>query len=337
LRTFAPDVLHFTGPSDIGLIGMYVGYRLGIPLVGSWHTNLHEDATRRLNLEWVPSGAKRIVKRIVERVVLALCLLFYRLPYVVLAPNHEWQQRLQSATGLPTTVMTRGVDTELFAPNRRTRTDTIVNIGYVGRLSPEKSVRVLPQLDRALTAAGLRKDVRFTIVGHGNEREWLERHKPAAPFTRVPTCDRLSSAFANMDLLVFPSQTETVGNVVLEALASGVPVVAMAQGGPQFVGTTRESAELAADHEEMIALVINLVRDERRRDAMRTAARAWAEGRSWDSIFDGTYRAYGEAVTSPSSSRIASVADVRHHRPVDFEAQQRFADTDSVPRADVLT
>jgi glycosyltransferase involved in cell wall biosynthesis len=206
------------------------------------------------------------------------------------------------------------VNTDLFTPDRRTRTDTIVNIGYVGRLSPEKSVRVLAQLDDALSAAGLGKDVRFTIVGHGNEREWLERHMPEATFTGVLAGDCLSSAFANMDLLVFPSQTETVGNVVLEALASGVPVVAMAQGGPQFVGTTRESAELAADHAEMIALVINLVRDERRRDAMRRAARAWAEGRSWDSIFDGVYRAYAEAVTSPSSSRIAPVADVRHHR-----------------------
>jgi glycosyltransferase involved in cell wall biosynthesis len=337
LRAFAPDVLHFTGPSDIGLMGMYAGVRLGIPLVGSWHTNLHEYATRRLHLGWLPRHAQHLVRRLVELVVLNVCVLFYRLPHVLLAPNHEWQQRLQSATGLPTMVMTRGVDTELFTPHRRTRTDTIVNIGYVGRLSPEKSVRVLAQLERALTAAGLRKDVRFTIVGHGNEREWLEQHMSNATFTGVLTGDRLSSAFANMDLLVFPSQTETVGNVVLEALASGVPVVAMAQGGPQFVGTTRESAELAADHEEMVARVINLVRDERRRRAMRAAARTWAEGRSWDSIFDGVYRAYAQAVTSPSWSRIVPVADVRHHRSVDFEAQQRFADSDSVPGADVLT
>src|SRR5215470_2599173 len=67
LRAFAPDVLHFTGPSDIGLIGMCAGFWLGIPLVGSWHTNLHEYAARRLALGWLPMRARRIVKRVVEQ------------------------------------------------------------------------------------------------------------------------------------------------------------------------------------------------------------------------------------------------------------------------------
>src|SRR5262249_17733331 len=55
LRAFAPDVLHFTGPSDIGLLGVYAGCRLGLPMVGSWHTNLHEYASRRLRLNWLPA------------------------------------------------------------------------------------------------------------------------------------------------------------------------------------------------------------------------------------------------------------------------------------------
>jgi glycosyltransferase involved in cell wall biosynthesis len=210
--------------------------------------------------------------------------------------------------------MTRGVDVELFTPARRTRTDTALNIGYVGRLSPEKSVRVLADIDRALQADGLAHQVRFTIVGHGNEREWLEQQMPRATFTGVLRGDALSVAYANMDLLVFPSQTETVGNVVLEALASGVPVVAMAQGGPQFLGTSTESAELAADHQSMVGVVRSLVRDEPRRRSMCAAARAWALGRSWDAIFDTVYQVYAEAVTSPSSARITPVAEISHHR-----------------------
>jgi glycosyltransferase involved in cell wall biosynthesis len=314
LETFAPDVLHFTGPGDIGLLGVYAGLRLGIPLVGSWHTNLHEYASRRLRLAWLPERLRRTVKRVAERRVLDACTLFYRLPRAILAPNGEWQQRLHQATGLPSAIMTRGVDVDLFTPARRTRTDTLLNIGYVGRLSPEKSVRVLADIDRALQADGLADRVRFTIVGNGNEREWLEQHMPRATFTGVLRGEELSTAYANMDLLVFPSQTETVGNVVLEALASGVPVIAMAQGGPRFLGTTPESAELAADHQSMVSLVRSLVRDEPRRRTMCAVARTWAMGRSWDSIFDTVYQVYADAVTSPSSARITPVAEISHHR-----------------------
>src|SRR5262249_10835699 len=118
----------------------------------------------------------------------------------------------------------------------------------------------------------------------------------------------------NMDLFVFPSQTETVGNVVLEALASGVPVVAMAQGGPNFLGTSRASAELVPDHASLVTLVKSLVRAEPVRRQMRTAARAWSMKRSWDAIFEVVYQAYGEAVTSLSSPRLTPVAEISQHR-----------------------
>ena len=127
--------------------------------------------------------------------------------------------------------MTRGVDTALFTPARRSRRDTAtVNIGYVGRLSTEKNVRALASVQRALIDAGLR-DIRFTIVGDGAEQPWLREHLAAADFTGVLRGDPLADAYANFDLFLFPSETETVGNVVLEAMASGVPVVAMARGG----------------------------------------------------------------------------------------------------------
>src|SRR5262245_18977643 len=111
-------------------------------MIGSWHTNLHEYAGRRLRLSWVPRLAADIVRRSVERHTLQVCLLFYRVPRVVLAPNRELSTMLRNGTGRPVFLMTRGVDADFFTPTRRTRTDMVVNIGYVGRLSPEKSVRV---------------------------------------------------------------------------------------------------------------------------------------------------------------------------------------------------
>jgi len=234
LRWFAPDVLHFTGPSDVGQMGACLGHRLDIPMVASWHTNLHEYASRRL-----PFGNKLWI----ETQTLRALMLFYRIPRVVLAPNRELASMLEQGTGKPTLLMSRGVDTDLFSPAKRRGSNAIVNIGYVGRLSVEKNVRLLHALEAELDAEGL--DVRFTIVGDGSEREWLRRRMLRADFTGVLHGEALAEAYAQMDVFAFPSETDTVGNVVLEAMASGVPVVAMASGGPKFIVDTGTTALVA--------------------------------------------------------------------------------------------
>ena len=97
----------------------------------------------------------------------------------------------------------------------------------------EKNVRWLQQLEAELDAEGL--DVRFTIVGEGGEREWLSRHMLRAVFTGVLRGEALADAYAQMDIFAFPSETETVGSAVQEAMASGVPPVVMATGGQRFI------------------------------------------------------------------------------------------------------
>jgi glycosyltransferase involved in cell wall biosynthesis len=296
LKAFRPDVLHFTGPSDVGQLGAYLGGQLGTPMVGSWHTNLHEYASRRL-LRQLGRLHERTRTRLldwVEHVTLAITLRFYKIPRVVLAPNEEWRTLLARRIGKPVLVMTRGVDTNVFHPGRRTRTDGVVNIGYVGRLSAEKNVRALARVERALLQAGL-TDFRLTIVGDGNDREWLRANMTRASLMGVLRGDRLAAAYADMDLFVFPSETETVGNVVLEAMASGVPAIAMAQGGPKFV-VGSEGALLARDEAELVNLTTTLVQDADRRRTMGTAARRSATARSWDAVFDGVYRAYDLAI-----------------------------------------
>ena len=296
LQWFRPDVLHFTGPSDVGLLAVCLGRRGRIPMVGSWHTNIHEYASRRLlpSLESLGDRTRTRIGSAVERHVLALTMLFYSLPRVILAPNAEWRQSLEARTKKPTFVMTRGVDTMLFTPARRTRTDGIVNIGYVGRLSTEKNVRALAALQDALWAGGI-VETRFTIVGDGCEREWLRRRLPGAEFTGVIRGERLADAYANLDLFVFPSETETVGNVVLEAMASGVPVLAMARGGTRFVASSTNGALLARDEKEFVDLGVQLVSDNLRRSRMSDAARETAQTRSWSAVFDVVYQAYDAA------------------------------------------
>lgn len=297
LRWFRPDVVHLTGPSDVGLLGAYLAWRGCLPVVGSWHTNLHEYASRRLlpRLPRLFDRHRQVIAQAVERHSLSATLLFYAMPRVILAPNVEWAAVLGRRLRKQTFVMTRGVDTSLFSPHKRTRTDAALNVGYVGRLSAEKSVRTLASVARALAAAE-RPNVRLTIVGDGNEREWLRAHVPGAVMPGVLRGEALSEAYANMDLFVFPSETETVGNVVLEAMASGVPVVAMARGGTQFIAGGSRGAALARSQEELVQLAVTLALDADTRRVMSAAARADTFERSWAAVFATVYQAYESAI-----------------------------------------
>lgn len=296
LKWFAPDVLHFTGPSDIGQLGAYLGHRLGIPMVASWHTNLHEYASQRLRLEWATPRARARARSWVEQQALQLLMSFYKIPRVILAPNREVAGLLERSTGRPTFLMSRSVNTHLFTPARRRGTNTIVNIGYVGRLATEKNVRLLRALEGELDAEGL--DVRFTIVGDGSEREWLQRRMRRAEFTGVLLGSALADAYAQMDIFAFPSETDTVGNVVLEAMASGVPPVVMATGGQRFIVDAGQTAVVARDRQAFIEGVRMLVKNRERREAMGAAARARAtELWSWDRIFIDVCHAYDAAMS----------------------------------------
>jgi glycosyltransferase involved in cell wall biosynthesis len=308
LTCFRPDVLHFTGPSDIGQLGAYLGYRLGIPMIASWHTNLHEYAARRLRLPWMREQVPARLRRSVEERTLQICLLFYKIPRAILAPHDDLLKLLAERTGKPVFLMSRGVDTEAFTPAKRRRNDPVVNIGYVGRLSPEKTVRALASAEEAIRADNATK-VHFTIVGDGSEREWLRQHMREATFTGTLRGEALASAYADMDLFAFPSETETVGNVVLEAMASGVPVVAMARGGPRLAAQAGPWASFAQDHHQFVNLVRGLVRDGERRRLMGLAARARAVEMSWDRVFDDVYHAYEVAVSLAKQPTLASVPE----------------------------
>ena len=305
VRAFGPDLIHITGPSDIGQLGAYVAHRLDLPLVGSWHTNLHEFAARRLDrrLARLPAGSRRRIAAWVERSSLWATLRFYRLPSVLLAPNLELVEFLHRQTGKPTYLMRRGVDTTLFSPAMRTVGDGIFRFGYVGRLSSEKNVRLLPRIERALLEAGHDR-FRFLIVGDGGERAWLEQQMTRADFAGVLHGDELARAYANMDVLVFPSETDTFGNVVQEAFASGTPAIVSASGGPKFIVRPGVSGFIAAGEREFIDAATAAMTDSARHRRMRDAARQQALGASWDTVLDEVITAYDAAVGAESRREV---------------------------------
>ena len=289
LREFKPDVLHITGPSELGIAGAYYAWRQRVPLAASWHTNLHEYAARRT------AGLARIIPGAgpaVERTTLWATLRFYRLAQLLFAPNRELCAMLESRTGKPCLLMQRGVDTELFTPARRQRKpgDQAALLGYVGRLSVEKNIALLPEIQRELRHAGV-IETRFLIAGHGGDEGLLRSLLPDAEFLGVQRGEALAASYAAMDLFVFPSETDTFGNVVLEALSSGVPAVVTRGGGPKFIVEDGVTGRIT-DPAGFATVIAGLLKAPEELQAMRLAARAHALTCSWDAVFDRVLAAY---------------------------------------------
>jgi phosphatidylinositol alpha 1,6-mannosyltransferase len=305
VREFRADVVHITGPGDVGITGARVAYALGLPLVASWHTNLHAFAARRF---WkmaalLPDTQRRALTDTTERYVLQACLRFYRIATVVLAANREDVNFLHYQTKKPVFPMRRGVNTLLFSPAKRDLTDHIFRLGFVGRLCPEKNVRFLAELERALCQEGFR-NYRFLIVEDGGERAWLERNLQRAEFAGELHSELLARAYANMDLFVFPSETDTYGNVISEAMASGTPVVVTSKGGPKYQVQPGITGFVAADEKDFLSKVKLLMTNPEQHARFREACRTWAAGRSWNNVLDDLLEAYQASFSSPAASHV---------------------------------
>jgi glycosyltransferase involved in cell wall biosynthesis len=294
LKRFKPDLIHITGPSDVGIMGAWLAHRNGLPLAASWHTNLHEYAVRRSEwlLRLLSERQSAAAAQKIEDMSMAMMARFYSMARVLFAPNPELCALLERSAGRPCRLMPRGVDAEIFHPAKRNRNpeDREFVLGFVGRLSVEKNVALLAQIQEELERMG-RANFRFLIVGHGGEEGWLREHLPRAEFTGVLKGEALAEAYARMDLFVFPSHTDTFGNVVLEALASGVPAIVTPDGGPPTIVRDGVTGRIVRD-DEFAAAVAGILADPARHAAMRLAARAYALTASWDSVFEGVYAAY---------------------------------------------
>ncbi len=294
LERFNPDLIHITGPSEVGMLAAGLALDMCLPLAASWHTNVHEYLARRSEwfLRLLPDEQSARIGQIIQDLTMATAARFYSVAQVLFAPNPELCALLERATGMPCRLMPRGVDAELFNPAKRKRDpqDRDQVLGFVGRLSVEKNVALLAQVQEQLEQLGHRS-FRFLIVGHGAEEGWLRERLPRAEFTGVLRGEALATAYANMDLLVFPSHTDTFGNVVLEALASGVPAIVTPDGGPCTIVRDGETGCIAHDA-EFAAAVSRVLGDPIKHAQMRRAARTYALTASWDSVFEGVYAGY---------------------------------------------
>ncbi|MHB1858019.1 MAG: glycosyltransferase [Acidobacteriaceae bacterium] len=305
LREFAADVVQITGPSDVGILGALFAHNFKIPLAAFWQTNLPQYAGLRTSkaLSFLPSELANPVSRAAQKFSLLATTRFYKIPRFLFAPNPEIVEELIQTTGKPCFPMGHGVDTARFDPDFRNRQNGPFTIGYVGRLTPEKNVRWLSRLERALHHTEYR-DFRLLIVGQGAEESWLRANLQCAEFAGVLTGNELSRAYANMDVLAFPSETETFGLVVLEALASGVAAVVTATGGPKYTVQHGKTGYVARNFEEFAAYVAILMTTPDMLSSMRKAAREYAKASSWDSAFQNIYQTYCSQLSVPMAAAL---------------------------------
>ena len=258
-----PDVIHVATPGPVGLCGLVAARLLGIPLVGSYHTELGPYALHLTRDLLVAEAADVYVDW------------FYSQCATVLAPTRQVADAL-TARGLPEVgVWGRGVDCELFRPERRD--DALrarlldgadVLVLSVGRVSHEKRLGVL--LDAYARVSRARGDVRLVVVGDGPARRELERTAPAGTvFAGEARGEQLAELFASADVFCFPSTTDTFGQVILEAGASGLPVVAAAAGGALELVADGKTGLLVApdDAGALAAALLDLAGDPARRTA----------------------------------------------------------------------
>ncbi len=294
LRDFKPDVVHLTGPSDVGILGAACAERLGIPILASWHTNLHEYAGTRLGslISWCTTDSTRgKIERAAEAGSLDILSFYYSFAKLLLAPNQELKVLLENKTRLPCQLMHRGIDRDLFNPMRRTRRDNTLVFGFCGRLRPEKNVRILARIEEMLIAEGV-TNYKFLIVGDGNEREWLQQNMKSAELPGVLRGPQLAEAYANMDVFLFPSWTDTFGNVILESLACGTPCIVTSGGGPKFLIENGVSGLVASSDAKFIASAVSVARSIDCRQRLREGALQSKFVQTWDDVFEELYRAY---------------------------------------------
>jgi phosphatidylinositol alpha 1,6-mannosyltransferase len=303
VRSFRPDLVQITGPSDVGILGALVAHQLGIPLAASWQTNLDQYARSRAAAatSFLPRAMTSGFLGVVERLSFRACARFYQIPQLLLAPNQEIMQRLEEATGKPCLLMGHAVDTAAFSPKFRTRSGGPLRIGYVGRLTAEKNVAALVLLERSLLASGHR-DFQMVVIGQGAQEKWLRSHLQRAEFTGVLRGEDLARAFANLDILAFPSETDTFGLVVLEAMASGVPAVVMDKGGPKYIVRHGSSGYVARTFEEFVFCTATLLTQPELLAGMRVAARQQALATNWDGTFESMYETYERHLLARSAA-----------------------------------
>lgn len=278
-RQERPDLVHVVTEGPLGATAISAARALGLPLTSSFHTNFHAYTH---NYGFAP----------LRRAVLGWLRRVHNRTQRTFAPTDELCSELQAEGFRDLAVLSRGIDTNCFSPERRSAElrqawqagpdDPVVL--HVGRMAPEKNYALLFRIYAAMRAANPR--LRFVLAGDGPLRETLLRQHPEHIFAGFYSREEIGRYYASADIYIHASLTETFGNVLTEAMASGLAVAGFDYAaGRQFI-TSGENGLLAPcdQPEALINAGVQLARDEVLRAKLRTAARAALEHQSWNHV-----------------------------------------------------
>jgi glycosyltransferase involved in cell wall biosynthesis len=293
MAAFQPDLIHVINPAVLAFAALKQAEAMDLPVVASYHTD-------------IPGYAERYGMPLLRDPLWAYLRWLHNRADLNLCPSDFTRQELESHDFERVRVWSHGVDAERFSPRHR-REDWRARLTgghpdaplllYVGRLATEKRVDwIHPVLDAV-------PEARLAIVGDGPKREELEALFADTPtvFTGYLRGQDLSHAYAAADLFCFPSANETFGNVVLEAMASGLPVIAPASGGPvDHVHDGRNGFLFDPDDiDDMVGLTRWLVSYPAYLEHLSEQARAYAESQRWEAVMDGLLADYASVIEGP--------------------------------------
>jgi glycosyltransferase involved in cell wall biosynthesis/predicted metal-dependent phosphoesterase TrpH len=283
------DAIHVCSPGPAGVAGALVARALSLPLLGSYHTELTAYAGLR-------SGERRIA----DAMAMAVSV-FYGACDVVLSPSRASDEAL-AAIGMPPQRVLRwdrGVDTSRFDPALRDESllPGAITVLYSGRITREKGAELLA--DAFLRAHARDPRLHLVLSGGGPEQEHLAgRLGTAATFLGWLEGEELARAYASADIFLFPSATDTFGQVILEAQASGLPTIAVARGGPLSLIEDRVSGLLCEpDAERLADAVLELARSPLLRRHLAGAALRSVRSRTWERTLQRLADGYERALT----------------------------------------
>lgn len=295
IRDFDPHLFHITAPDITGHSALRLARSLGKPVVASYHTRFDSY------LDYYHLGFLRPLMNRAERSFYDQCVHLY-------VPSDSMVEELKKAgvAGENMRLWGRGVDHERFTPAKRSLEwrraqgvgDDEVLVAYAGRLVAEKNMALLARVFKALSELALPH--RTILLGDGPEADRMREALPNTIFAGFLHGDALATAYASSDLFFTPSTTETFGNVTLEAMASGLPVVAADATGSRSLVRDGETGFLVdvGEEELMLARLTQLADDPHLRTRFGERAREIAlADHDWDSVFSRLLADYRDAVT----------------------------------------
>ena len=276
-----PQIVHIATEGPLGWSALRAARHLGLPVVSDFRTNFHAYS-RHYGLTWL------------RRPIAGYLRSFHNRTHATMVPTTALRQELQAMGFQDLHVVSRGVDTARFHPARRSEAlrrvwgaepGTLV-VQCVSRLAAEKNLELVGRAFTSICEAGI--DARLVFVGDGPLRAELERQLPHAHFAGLRKGDDLAAHYASADLFLFPSRTETFGNVVPEAMASGLPVVAFDLAAAAQLIRSGENGLLALDGapRHFIELATGIASRPAALRAMAAHARVDALALDWRHVID---------------------------------------------------